>query len=175
MRSKFINHLLLIANVLFIFGLVLTIIILSNNYKNQQITQANQIIVAYIPFMLFMFFSMITAAFFVKFRYEYFISIKMHLTKKTVAIYKSSIYLLFWNIFLAIVMMFTILFFINLEQVETMDFFVNVYLYIILGLEMALTMVDVVLDALSKLKIKVDLAIRRSGIESFLGEKSHEQ
>lgn len=173
MRNKLINHLLLFSNVLFILGLAITIILINNKGQSGYLLDLNSIILYYVPFIVLMILSMIIAGLFFKFRFEYFVMIKIHLNPKTIKLYKASILMLFFNIFVAMVMMFSILF-TNLDDPATLNFFKNIYLYIVLGIEMFLTMVDVALDAIAKLRIKVDLANRRSGLEGFLGEKSHE-
>lgn len=172
MRIKFINHLLLIANILFILGIVITTILVNNtpNYD-----QASRVLFNYIPFIVLLLLSLVSATIFAHFRKEYFILIKSHLSEKSIRLFKASVFMLFFNLIVAIAMLFLgLCFFININEQNT-NFFKNVYLYIVLGIEMFLTLVDVGIDAIAKLKVKVDLALKRSGTDEFLKEDKDEQ
>lgn len=171
MRIKIINHLLLFANILFIFGLVISIILIN---KTPSEILGNKVIINYIPFIVFMLLSLTCATLFAYFRKNYFILIKSHLSKRSITLFKSSVFLLFANLIICIVMLFAGLAFFANENLKEINFFKNVYLYIILGIEMLLTMVDVGVDSIAKLKVKVDLAIKRSGTQDFLNEGKNE-
>ena len=56
------------------------------------------------------------------------------------------------------------------SSTKSVDFFRNGYLYIVIALEMVLTLIDVAIDALSKLKTKVDLSIKRGGSDLLLSK-----
>lgn len=111
---------------------------------------------------------MVFAGIFAFYRKNYFILIFQHLTPKSIKYYKISVYFLFFNIFVAIVLMFVGV--LYLLQYKT-SFFLGAYLYIVLGILMALTLADVVIDSISRLKVKLDLSIRRGGADELL-EKS---
>ena len=164
MRNKIINQLLVISNVFFIVGLLITTILINKmNLIAINTESMNQIILHYIPFIIFMILSLVSSLIFGFFRKEYFLLINPHLTKKSITLYKASVFMLFFNIFLAIVLIFSGLSLPISKIQKNIDFFQNGYIYIVLGVEMFLTFIDVLMDALSKLKVKVDLANKRMG------------
>lgn len=178
MRNKIINHLLLFANVLFILGIVITTIIINKInvgtfLDSLAVDDRNKILKSFLPFIFCMILSLVSAGFFGHFRKEYFILIKQHITKKTENLYKASVFMLFFNILLAIIMLFSSILIWNTDNINDFYFFKNVYLYILLGIEMFLTLIDVCIDSIAKLKIKVDLAYKRTGVSEFLdGDKN---
>ncbi|MDE5949616.1 MAG: hypothetical protein K2J02_00470 [Malacoplasma sp.] len=166
MRNNILNHLLQIANVSFIFGIVLTTILVSQS-ENIEFNWP----VLYIPCIIFLIISLGIATAFAIFKKNYFILVGMHISKKSITLYKWSVYMLFINIFIAIVMLFlgSFLLLVN-SSTKSVDFFRNGYLYIVIALEMVLTLIDVAIDALSKLKTKVDLSIKRGGSDLLLSK-----
>lgn len=184
MLNKLINHLLLLANVLFIFGLALTIIFINLNQPwieinlsdlndvNQSVVisdiNKNKVLECFTPFIISTFLATTSAAIFAYQRLKYYVLISCHIEKRTRNLFKVSVYLLFFNLLLAIILMFS-----GLSMLDTNYFFFkNYYLYIILGVEMFLTLIDVFLDALAKLKVKVDLANARANNEILLEGKN---
>lgn len=165
MRIKFNNRLLQISNFIFIFFMVISIILITNNFKNiveqNYINNKKNIIYSYIPFIIGIFLSLITASFFVYYKKKYFELIFSHITTKTIFLFKSSIFLLFFNILLAIILMFFPLFFLKTNA--SFKFYLNYYIFIVLAIMMLLTLVDILVDSVSILKIKVDLANKRYG------------
>ncbi len=170
MKNKLVNHLLLISNILFILGLTISIILVQ---KNIDINGENiiydaslktKLIINYIPFIVFISLSLLTAAFFYFYRKQYFVLIKNHISPRTKIFHECSIYLLFFNIAIAIIMMFSGV--LMWDNKETFLFYKNIYLYIVLGTEMILTLADAAIDALSKLNIKVDLASKRMDVKN---------
>lgn len=168
MRNKILDHLLQFSNVSFIFGIVLTIILIHLKSPNNDTTYLMQNwALLYLPYTIFLIISLILATCFAFYRKNYFILISQHITKKCIKIYKWSVYILFINIFISILMLY-------IGAVTLLNsnptFFMNGYLYIVLALEMALTLLGVALDAISKLKVKVDLSLRRGGSQEMLSK-----
>lgn len=163
MRNKLINHLLLLSNVLFILGLTISIILI--NKRNITFSDVYQIdrlelLKDFAPFIVFFILSLISCTFFAIERKKYFNLVKNHITKKTLTYFNLSIYMLFFNIALAVILMF---YGMALWKTDAnLNFYKNIYLYLILGIEMFLTLVDTFFDAICKLKIKVDLANKRT-------------
>ncbi|MDE5841833.1 MAG: hypothetical protein K2H11_02520, partial [Malacoplasma sp.] len=101
MRNNILNHMLQLANVTFIFGIVLTTILV-NQSKSIEVDWP----VLYIPCIIFFIISLIAATVFAVYKKNYFILISMHISKKSISLYKLSVYMLFINIFIAIIMIF---------------------------------------------------------------------
>ncbi|MDE6562738.1 MAG: DUF5453 family protein [Malacoplasma sp.] len=166
MRNKILNKMLQLANVTFIFGIVLTTILV-NQSKSIEVDWP----VLYIPCIIFFIISLIAATVFAVYKKNYFILISMHISKKSISLYKLSVYILFINIFIAIIMIFLGSFFLLINSnTKNATFFQNGYFYIVIALEMILTLVDVGIDAISKLKTKVDLSLKRGGSDLLLSK-----
>lgn len=168
MRNKLFDHLLQLSNVSFIFGIVLTIILIHLKSSNGDYSYLLQNwALLYLPYTIFLIISLVSATCFALYRKNYFILIDQHITKKCISIYKWSVYMLFINIFISILMLYISA--ATLLSSNT-SFFVNGYLYIVLAIEMILTLFDVVLDSISKLKVKLDLSLRRGGSDQMLSK-----
>lgn len=160
MRNKIFDHFLQISNVSFILGIVISAILL--NYGNPIEWGAKLF-----PFYIFTIIALVCATIFAFYRKNYFILISQHLTPKSIKYYKISVYFLFFNIFVSIVLML-----VGTLAIlpKNQNFFTNIYLYIILAIEMLLTLADVVMDSISRLKIKLDLSIKRGGADELLAK-----
>ena len=53
---------------------------------------------------------------------------------------------------------------------NTLNFLGKGYFFVIIGIEMLLTLIDITIDAISKSKIKYDIAVKR-GVAEFLDEE----
>ena len=165
MRNKIFDHLLQIANVCFIFGIALTIILVHQSSNDEIVINWAKL---YIPCIIFLIISLVIATVFAIYKKNYFVLIGMHISKRSITLYKWSVYMLFLNIFIAMLMLFLGLLLLNDKQGEV--FFKNGYLWIIFGLETFLTLVDVGIDAVCKLQVKLDLARKRGGSDFLLSK-----
>ena len=88
MRNKILDHFLQFSNLSFIFGMVVTIILIhlrsSNGYEDLLWNWAY----FYIPYTIFLIISLILAGVFAYHRRNYFILISQHITKKCITLYK---------------------------------------------------------------------------------------
>lgn len=160
MRIKLIDYLFTLSNVLFILGIVIsTILIINDVNKNPSSASYHLDFIYYLPFIIFLIMSFIACLTYLILKYKYFQLIKMHVSSKFILLnYISvSVLLLCW-IFSALVFIF-LYSFIEFSQIK-------MTLIILIVFSLILTLVDVGINSYSKIKIQIELAIRRTkGIE----------
>lgn len=164
MKNKIVDHFLAISNFLLELGIVITSILVicyfKNLIKNDEGININNIHMNinefYIPFYVLFLISAIFLFLHIYFKRQYLILIKMHLSKKTIKLFFVSF------ISATIILIFSTVWISCAPYLSSVDQ-CNWYFFVLIGVSMALTFINICLDAYARFGIKTDLTKKRMG------------
>lgn len=166
MRIKFVEKLFLIANLIFILGVTISVILF-----NRIVIDLNNAFLLLLPYIVLLIIALVLITILIKWRSDYLITVKQHLSSKALNLNYISITLFFFNVIVASFMFILGIIFLGVDSFNNNAvFFRTSYVFIIIGIELALSFINLVLDALAKIKIKVDLTLKRAGFEKLLSD-----
>lgn len=158
MKNKIFEYFFTLSNVLLFLGVVITSILIIKEAQKYESTPPSGFAIPatfYIPYMIFALISLTLLIVFAILKENYFKLIRMHISHKYIFIHYVSLVLVGITILTATLM---------LGFAPTLDvkFISNTYLFITIAIVAILSLIPTGLNSYSKLKIKVELAIRRT-------------
>lgn len=161
MKNKIIDYFLAISNFLLVVGIVVTSILVIHYFKNlSDNIDINDIHMNvneyYIPFYVLFFISAIFLFLHIYFKKQYLILVKMHLTKKTIRAF-------FISFASAIIILIFSTVWISCAPYLSSTDQLNWYFYVLIGITMLLTFINICLDAYARFGVKADLVKKRMG------------
>lgn len=159
MKTKITDYFLAVSNFLLELGIVITSILIICYFKNLESNMNNyhmSINNFYIPFYVLFFISAIFFILHIYFKRQYLILVKMHLSKKTINLFFISF------IFAIIILVFSAAWISCAPYLSSADQ-CNWYFYVLIGVSMLLTLINVCLDAYARFETKGDITKKRMG------------
>lgn len=162
MKNKILNSLLLVGNVLYTIGLVLTSVLIIKSNKSFQSESAN-LTLLFLPSIICTFFSIILFCLYFYNKRNYFLLVKMHINSKWIFFHYIGGLLLSLGILVTAILMW-------ISNIISIDAQNTWYFYFVIALNILFLIISYGIDAYSKFRISVDIARRKMG-EEF--EQSH--
>lgn len=159
MKNKILDHFLLFSNFFLIIGIVITSILF---IKGNGTTNPN---LSFLPYIIFLFVSVIFASVHIFLKKNYLMLIKMHISKKTIYSYLFSFCFTFFIMLFSCIWMVCVNFLPYDNALEG-----SWYFYTLIGISMFLTIVNICIDSYARFGVKIDLTKKRMG-EPFDTEK----
>lgn len=155
MKNKIFNSLLLVGNVLYTIGLVLTSVLIIKSNKSLQSESVN-LTLLFLPSIICTFFSIILFCLYFYSKRNYFILVKMHINSKWIFFHYVSGLLLSLGILITAILMWIS----NIMSIYAQNTW---YFYFIIALNILFLVTSYGIDAYSKFRISIDIARRKMG------------
>lgn len=158
MKNKIFEYFFTLSNVLLFLGVVITSILIIKEAQKYEVTPDSGFTTPatfYLPYMIFAVISLILLIVFAILKENYFKLIRMHISHKYIFIHYVSLALVGITILTATLML-------GFAPSLDVKFISKSYLFITIAIVAILSLIPTGLNAYSKLKIKVELAIRRT-------------
>ncbi|MEG0879632.1 MAG: hypothetical protein RSE95_03160 [Malacoplasma sp.] len=157
MKNKIFNSFLLVGNVIYTIGLVLTSVLIIRSNKSSDIQNVN-VTLLFLPSIICTFLSIILFCLYFYNKRIHFILIKMHINSKWIFLHYLSGLLLCFGILITAILMWTS----NLVSMEMQN---QWYFYFVIGLNILFLMISYGIDAYSNFRVSIDIARRKMGDE----------
>lgn len=155
MKNKILNYSLLVGNVLYTIGLVLTSVLIIKSNKSLQSESAN-LTLLFLPSIICTFFSIILFCLYFYNKRNYFLLVKMHINSKWIFFHYIGGLLLSLGILITAILMWIS----NLISIDAQN---KWYFYFVIALNILFLIISYGIDAYSKFRISIDIARRKMG------------